>query len=112
MNPLFEYLLKSGMPLDCLGLLGIGFVGLAATRLAARYRSWGGTMMASGAISVLLARFYFIIAPQVMTRETLDAIGAVPMELIAALVPLLLSFGLAGVVWGLWCHERWLHRGD
>jgi hypothetical protein len=30
------------------------------------------------------------------------------LSLMAGLPPLLLTFGLAGVVWGLWGHERWL----
>lgn len=108
MERLLESLWKCGPLLDCLGLIGLGFVGLSASRLAARYHSWGGTMMAWGAIALLLARFYIILRPIIMTRELYETIGPLPMEILAVLVPLLLSFGLAGIVWGLWGHEKWL----
>lgn len=107
MNPLLESIWEKGHLFDCLGLAGIGLVGLAATRMAARHSSWGGTMMACGAIALLLARFYLIVAPVVMTRDAVLMIGVQWMEIISVIPPLLLSFGLAGVVWGLWGHDRW-----
>lgn len=108
MNPLLELILNRGLLFDTLGVLGLGLVGLAAVRLSRRYQSWGGTMMAVGAISVLLARLYHVIAPFVITHDVLHAIGPVGISLMIGLPPMLLTLGLAGIVWGLWSHERWL----
>ena len=108
MNPLLELILNRGLLFDALGVLGLGLVGLAAVRLSRRYQSWGGTMMAVGAISVLLARFYLVISPYVINDDVLHAIGPVGISLTIGLPPMLLTLGLAGIVWGLWSHERWL----
>lgn len=108
MNPLLEAIIEKGLLLDSLGVIGLGLVGLAAVRLSLTYRSWGGTMMAFGAIALLITRLYFIISPLVMTNDLLHSIGPVGISLTYALPPLLLTFGLAGIVWGLWGHERWL----
>ncbi len=64
--------------------------------------------MAIGAISLILARLYIILAPHFMTFEFQAAIGRFGLALTEGLPPLLLAFGLAGTVWGLWGHERWL----
>lgn len=111
MNPLLDAILKQGLLLDAAGVTGLGLIGLAAVKLACRSRSWGGTMMATGAIALLVARLYLIISPHVMTMEVLAAIGPVGNSLLIGLPPLLLTLGLAGIVWGLWGHERWLHSG-
>ncbi len=103
-----EVLLRNGMLLDAIGVIGLGFLGLAAVRLARRYQSWGGNMMAIGAISMLVARLYFVLSPHLMTFEVEAAIGRVGISLADGLPKLLLTFGLAGIVWGLWGHERWL----
>ena len=108
MNPLPEILLKNSLLFDAFGVIGLGLIGLAAVKLARRYRSWGGTMMALGAISLLIARLYFLISPHFINDDFLSAIGPVGISLTIALPPLLLTFGLAGIVWGLWGHERWL----
>ena len=55
MNLLLEVILKSGLLLDACGVIGLGLLGLAAVKLTSRDKSWGGTMMASGAISLILA---------------------------------------------------------
>lgn len=95
---------------DALGVIGLGLLGLAAVKLARRYESWGGTMMALGAICLLLARLYFILAPHLINDDVLIAIGPVGISLTMALPPMLLTFGLAGIVWGLWGHERWVQE--
>ena len=103
-----EVVLRNGMLLDAIGVIGLGLLGFAAVRLARRYQSWGGNMMAIGAISLLLARLYVVLSPHLVNDDVLGAIGPVGISLTIALPPLLLTFGLAGIVWGLWGHERWL----
>lgn len=110
MDPLLEIILEKSLLLDACGILGLGLVGLAAVKLARSYRSWGGTMMALGAIALLSARLYLLLAPHFMNDNILDAIGPLGFAMVYALPPLLLTFGLAGVVWGLWGHERWVHE--
>jgi hypothetical protein len=112
MNPLLELFLKNGLPLDVAGLLGLGLIALAAVKLARRDRSWGGNLMAVGAVFLVIARLYFITAPYFMTDDFIIAIGPVGLSATYALPPLLLTFGLAGIVWGLWSHERWLQSGN
>jgi hypothetical protein len=108
MNPLLDAILNKGLMFDALGIIGLGLIVLAAVKLARRNQSWGGTMMATGAVALLLGRLYFLLAPHLMTKSVLEAIGPVGISLSIGLPPMLLSFGLAGVVWGLWGHERWL----
>lgn len=109
MNLSPETLLQGGLALDALGVVGLGLLGLAAVRLSLRHQSWGGNMMASGAIALLMARLYVLISPHFVDDDFLHAIGPFGIALTYALPPLLLTFGLAGIVWGLWGHERWLH---
>lgn len=96
--------------MDAMGVLGLGLLGLAAVKLSLRYHSWGGNMMAAGSISLLVARLYFLISPHFVDDDFLQAIGPSGIALTYALPPLLLTFGLAGIVWGLWGHERWLNE--
>ena len=110
MNSLLETILKNGLIFDALGVIGLGLLGLAAVKLARRYESWGGTMMALGAICLLLARLYFILAPHLINDDVLISIGPIGISLTMALPPVLLTFGLAGIVWGLWGHERWVQE--
>lgn len=110
MNPLLEAILEKGLLFDAFGIIGLGLLGLAAVRLARTYHSWGGTMMATGAISLLIVRLYFLIAPHVIDNDVLYAIGPIGISLTYALPPIFLTFGLAGIVWGLWGHERWLRE--
>jgi hypothetical protein len=108
MSSLLEVFISHGLLLDALGIFGLGLLGLAAVKLARRDQSWGGTMMAIGVIALLLARLYFILSPHFIDNDVLRLIGPVGISLTIGLPPLLLSMGLAGIVWGLWGHERWL----
>lgn len=110
MDLLLEVILKNGLLLDAGGVIGLGLIGLAAVKLASRDQSWGGTMLACGAVCLLLARLYLLIAPHFVTDDFLLSIGRVGISLTEMLPPLLLTFGLAGIVWGLWGHERWLNE--
>jgi hypothetical protein len=110
MNPLLEVIVRNGLLLDAAGVIGLGLFGLAALRLNRRNRSWGGTMMAMGAIALLAARLYLMTSPLLVNDDLLHAIGPIGISLTIALPPLLLTFGLAGAVWGLWGHERWLRE--
>ena len=65
-------------------------------------------MMAYGAVALLIARIYVLLAPHVVDNDFLIAVGPIGISLMMALPPILLTFGLAGVVWGLWGHEKWL----
>lgn len=96
---------------DGIGVLGLGLLALAALRLSWRHRSWGGSLMAAGAVALLLGRMFVLIAPHVLTREVLAELGKTFISFQAAVPVVLLSVGLAGVVWGLWGHERWLREG-
>lgn len=108
MNPLLEAIVNKGLLFDAAGVIGLGLVGLAALRLAREQQSWGSTIMAAGAIAVLLARLYLVSSPFFMDIELAAKIGPVGNSLAIGLPPLLLTLGLAGIVWGLWSHERWL----
>ncbi len=108
MNPLLESIVSQGLLLDAVGVIGLGLITMAAMKLALRNRSWGGAMMALGAAAVLIGRLYFIVAPHFVTMDVLCAAGPIGISLMDGLPPLLVTMGLAGVVWGLWGHERWL----
>jgi len=92
--------------MDALGILGLGLLGLAAIQLAKHYQGRGGHVMAIGTVFLLMGRLYVILAPHLMTNDVLYAIGPVGISLTIGLPPLLLTFGLIGIVWGLWGHER------
>ena len=110
MSPQLEALVNHGLLLDAVGLLGLGLLAMAAVKLARRDQSWGGTMMATGAIALLVTRLYVILSPHLVTDDVLHFIGPVGISLTIGLPPILLTVGLAGVVWGLWGHERWLNE--
>jgi len=108
MNLLLDVFVKGGFLLDALGVIGLGLLGLAAVRLSQRYRSWGGSLLASGALLLLIGRLWVLITPLLVTPD-MRASMSQPLGEILSLVPMaLLTLGLAGVVWGLWGHEQWL----
>jgi len=111
MSSLLDLFIRQGLLLDVAGICGLGLIALAAIRLARVNGSWGGTMLATGALALMLARLYFIVSPHVITDDLLHAIGPVGVSMTYGLPPILLTLGLAGVVWGLWGHDRWLKSG-
>lgn len=111
MNPLLEVIITNGLLLDAAGVLGLGLIGLSAVRLSRRERSWGGTMMAIGAISLLVARLFILTTPLLASGGIFQAIGGRTTYTLMTLPPFLLTLGLAGIVWGLWAHEKWLREG-
>ena len=106
MSPWLEAMIGNGLVLDLAGVIGLGLIGLATAKLAHEHRSAGCTVMACGAIALLVARLYILISPQFMSLEFLEAIGPVGISATIALPPILLTGGLGAVVWGLWAHEK------
>jgi hypothetical protein len=108
MNPLLDAIAANGLLLDALGVIGLGILALAAMRLVKKDKSWGGSMLVCGAVALLVARLHILTAPHYVDNDFLHAIGPFGIAVMEALPPLLLTFGLAGVVWGLWGHAKWL----
>ncbi len=108
MDLLLEVIVANGLVFDAMGVIGLGVLALAALRLVRNEKSWGGSMMGYGAVALLVARVYILLAPHFVDDDFLSAIGPVGISLTMALPPILLTFGFAGVVWGLWGHEKWL----
>lgn len=108
MNPLLDTIISNGLLFDALGVVGLGILALAAMRLVKNDKSWGGTMMCFGAIALLVARLHILVSPHFVDNDFLYAIGPFGIAIVEGLPPLLLTFGFAGVVWGLWGHEKWL----
>lgn len=108
MNLLLESIVANGLLLDAFGLIGLGLLALAAMRLMREKKSWGGSMMGYGALALLIARIHVMLAPHYVSSDLLHAIGPIGNTLMIALPPIFLTFGLAGVVWGLWGHEKWM----
>lgn len=108
MSLLLDVFLKGGFLFDALGVIGLGLVAMAAVRLSRRYRSWGGSLLAGGAVLLLIGRLWAVLSPQLLTRGSKDAMGETLASLLSLTPMALLTVGLAGVVWGLWGHEQWL----
>jgi len=105
-----EFIVHSKLILDAAGLLGLGLVTLGAVRLNRIYRSWGATLMAWGAAALLAGRAFTLIAPYYLTRDVLGQLGYAFICFSTVLPIILLTGGFAGIVWGLWGHERWLNE--
>lgn len=110
MNPLFETIIKGSFLMDALGVIGLGLISLSAVRLAEQRKSWGGTTMAVGAIALLAARLIVVFRPFLAESGVVQAFGDSGSRLVFILPTFLLTIGLAGVVWGVWAHERWLRE--
>lgn len=108
MDVLLKLFVTNGYLMDAFGVIGLGLLGLAAVRLSQRYRSWGGSLLASGALLLLLGRLWVLVTAQLMTPELAADLGTTVTEIISLAPFALLTAGLAGVVWGLWGHEQWL----
>ncbi len=106
MNPLTEPLATMTTMMNVAGLAGLVLLAAAALRIGAIYGSTGIRLVASGAVCLLLARLYFVASPYFMSQDFEVSIGPLGIAIAYGLPPLLLTFGFAGVVWGLWSHER------
>ena len=62
MNLLLEVIIANGLLFDAFGVIGLGLLALAALRLVREKKSWGGSMMAYGAVALLIARIYVLLA--------------------------------------------------
>lgn len=112
MNTLAEILLlRGGLALDAIGVLGLGLFAFAALRLGSRHHSWGGNLMAAGAVALIAGRMFSIVAPHVLTPPVLASLGRTFISIHTSIPVVLLTAGLAGIVWGLWGHERWMREG-
>jgi hypothetical protein len=108
MDLLLDVFVRNGFLLDAIGVLGLGLLGLASVRLSQRYRSWGGSLLASGALLLLLGRLLVLISPHLVTPDFQASMSGTVAEILNLAPMALLTLGLAGVVWGLWGHEQWL----
>lgn len=108
MTAFLEFLVQGTLMIDMAGVLGLSMLAMAAIRLARREHSWGGNMMAAGAVALLVGRVILVGTPYVLSPTALASLGPVVVSAHIAIPSILLSFGLAGVVWGLWGHARWL----
>ncbi len=108
MSQFVEFVIKNGFLMDACGVIGLGLLGLGAARLAKRYHSWGGSLLACGALLLLLGRLWVLVTPHILTSDMRGSLGHTVTEAITLAPFALLTAGLAGVVWGLWGHEQWL----
>ncbi|WP_193214346.1 hypothetical protein [Luteolibacter marinus] len=110
MDLLLEILLTKTFLFDAFGVIGLGLLGLAAVRLSQRYQSWGGSLLSSGALLLLLGRLMALLRPQIFTPGLQDALGRSMSDVLLLAPTALMTMGLAGIVWGLWGHEQWLRE--
>jgi len=112
MSLLFESLIKGSFLMDALGVIGLGLISLSAVRLAQQRGSWGGATMALGAIALMVARLIVLVRPHLAGTGLIDLFGDSIARLALVLPTFLLTIGLAGVVWGIWAHERWVRESS
>ncbi len=105
-----ELVQHSRLILDAAGLVGLGLLTLGAVRLNRVYRSWGATLMGWGAVALFAGRAFTLIAPYYLTRDVLAQLGYVFICFSSFMPIALLTGGFAGIVWGLWGHEKWLNE--
>ena len=106
MKPLFDLALQGGFLFDCLGVMGLGLIGMAGARLARRERSWGGMLMATGAVLLLIGRLWILLAAAFLTPAVRHDMSPDLLGFLKALPTILMTTGLGGVVWGLWGYEK------
>lgn len=111
MKLLLELLTEQGFLVDALGVIGLGMLAFGAARLSQRWGSWGGSLMAFGAIFLLLGRLWVLLLAPWVREMSRRGGGDGWWDLLSFAPPTLLTLGLAGVVWGFWGHEKWLKEG-
>jgi hypothetical protein len=110
MKLLLDWVFHSGFLVEGLGVVGLGLLGLASARLAQRDGSWGGSLMAGGAVLLLIGRLWVLLSSSFLTAQVARDLGPQVMGALFYLPTVLMTAGLAGVVWGLWGHEKWLRE--
>ncbi|MFT4176258.1 MAG: hypothetical protein QM627_06345 [Luteolibacter sp.] len=111
MNPLLEVFVKNGLLPDLAGIVGLSLIAFAALKLAKRDPSHGRVVVA-GALALLLARLFVVLAPSLIDPAWLCGLHDLPFALIRHAPTVLLTSGLAAIVWGLWGYEKELKEVD
>ncbi|MFT3989882.1 MAG: hypothetical protein QM680_00590 [Luteolibacter sp.] len=105
MNLLLEVFVKNGLVLDLAGIIGLSLLAFAALKLAKRDPSHG-RIVVIGALALLIARIFVILAPSMINPVWLYSLHDTPFALIRNAPTVLLTAGLASIVWGLWGYEK------
>jgi hypothetical protein len=108
MNLLLDLVITQGFLIDVFGVVGLGFVALAAIRLARHWGSIGGTIMTWGAISLMVGRIGILIFSHYVTPFNQGEFDPTLLAIAKNVPLLLLTIGLGAIVWGFWGHERQL----
>lgn len=106
MSLLLEIVLQNGFILDVFGIIGLGLLGLAAIQLGRRFHTPGSRIATWGAVTLIAGRLVSISLTHWVGGAVQAQLGKGLVDLIAAVPLVLLTAGLASVVWGLWSHER------
>lgn len=112
MSLLLEIVLQNGFILDVFGIIGLGLLGLAAVQLGRRFDTPGSRIVTWGAVTLIAGRLVSISLTHWVDGRVQAQLGKATVDLIAAVPLVLLTAGLASVVWGLWSHERGLAGKD
>lgn len=106
MKLLLDWVYQGGFLMDGLGVVGLGLLGMAAARLAQRDKSWGGSLMAVGAVLLLIGRLWILLAAAFLTPAVSHGMSPMLLSALGALPKVLLTTGFGGVIWGLWGYEK------
>lgn len=106
MNILLEVLLDNSLLLDVFGVIGLGLVGLAAIRLATRFGTVGGSIMIWGVLALIVGRIGSLAFSTAMKAGLASQLDPLLLVMGRNVPVILLTAGLAAIVWGFWDHER------
>lgn len=106
MNLLLEITIRQGLLLDIFGVIGIGFVALAAIRFARNLASAGAAIMSMGAIALLVGRIGIMVFSYHVTPLNQADFDPTLIAVCKGVPITLLTLGLGAIVYGFWGHER------